>query len=367
MLVFRKLNVIRTEYPAMRLRNRTSIQLWISCAAFALAACAPQTETSTQAADSEPAAAPPPPVPVSQPAPAAPAPAASTTNASRFPDVISAQRGGFVPEGIEYDRANQRLLTGSLAEGSIFEIGADGSVNEFITDPALVSSVGIEVDEARDRILVANADRSVFAGESQGLAMMGAYSLTTGQRLAMVDLAAELNADNDTGHFANDVAVADDGYAFVTDTRQNVVYRISPDYEASVHYAFSGVEGIALNGIEWHPDGYLVIADMGNGRFYKLATEPGSDAAMIAVPEALPGADGIVWRPDGALAVVQNSPTDGRVVLLVSDDGWLSAAIAGVATHSGQATTGAAVGDEIYSVQPHFEDQDPPTIRRAMF
>lgn len=346
----------------MRIHTRTSIPVWISCAAVALVACAPETETATEAGDTQPMTAPPPPVPVAEPAPAPPTP-----GSSQFPDVITAQRGGFVPEGIEYDRANQRLLTGSLAQGSIFEIGADGSVNEFINDPALVSSVGIEVDEARDRILVANADRSVFAGESQGLAMFGAYSLTTGQRLAMVDLAAELGAESDTGYFANDVAVADDGNAFVTDTRQNVVYRISPDYEASVHYAFSGVEGIALNGIEWHPDDYLVIADMGNGRFYKLPTQSGSDAAMIAVPEALPGADGIVWRPDGALAVVQNSPTDGRVALLASDDGWLTAEITAVSAHSGQATTAAAVGDEVYSVQPHFEDQEPPTIQRAMF
>ena len=119
----------------MRLHTRTLIQVWISCAAVALAACAPQTETTTEAADSAPAAAPPPPVPVSEPPPASP-----ESGGSQFPDVITAQRGGFVPEGIEYDRANERLLTGSLAEGSIFEIGMDGSVNAFITDPALVSS-----------------------------------------------------------------------------------------------------------------------------------------------------------------------------------------------------------------------------------
>jgi len=236
-----------------------------------------------------------------------------------------------------------------------------------VTDPALISSVGIEVDEARDRILVANSDRAVFAGEGQGQAKLGVYSLTSGARLAMADLAAELDAADDAAFFANDVAVADDGTAFVTDTRQNVVYRVGTDYVPSVHYAFTGVDGMTLNGIEWHPDGYLIIADSGNGRFYKLATAPGSNAAMIAVPEALPGADGIVWRADGALAVIQNSPTDGRVTLLRSGDGWLTASIAGVATHSGQATTGAAVGNEIYSVQPHFNDPEPPSIHRAMF
>jgi hypothetical protein len=41
---------------------------------------------------------------------------------------FTAARGGFIPEGVEYDKANGRFLTGSLAEGSIFTIGRDGAV-----------------------------------------------------------------------------------------------------------------------------------------------------------------------------------------------------------------------------------------------
>ena len=344
----------------------------IIAGAAGLAACAPESEEMASEPAVEPGAAAPTPGPapatvaVPQPEPE-PAPVVMD-----IPDVITAQRGGFVPEGIEYDRANNRFLTGSLADGSIFEIGLDGSVTAFITDPGLVSSVGIEADEARDRLLVTNSNAAVFGmplGNPDGppQAQLGVYSLTTGERLAMVDLDAELNAGDDAAFFANDVAVADDGTVFITDTRQNVVYRVDMDYNAGVHYAFDAIEGLALNGIEWHPDGYLIIADLGNGRFYKLATAAGSDADMIAVPEALAGADGLVWRADGTLAVVQNSPDDGRVTLLASDDGWLTASIAGVSTHAGQATTGAAVGSEIFSVQPHFADQEPPTIHRATF
>ena len=56
----------------------------------------------------EPAAA----IPETEP-PAAPA-AAET-----LPDVIVAERGGFIPEGVEYDMMNGCLLTGSLTEGSV--------------------------------------------------------------------------------------------------------------------------------------------------------------------------------------------------------------------------------------------------------
>ena len=336
--------------------------LWFIIAVSAVGACSSDSgdmpAQSGTAGETRPA-------PATLAVPGSPAgPGVSTPD---VPDVITAQRGGFIPEGIEYDVANGRFLTGSLSEGSIFEIGLDGSVTAIVTDSALVSSVGIEVDEARDRILVANSDRAVFGGAGQGQAKLGVYSLTTGERLAMVDLAAELDAGADAVFFANDVAVADNGTAYVTDTQQNVVYRVSPDYVADVLSAFPAAEGMSLNGIEWHPDGYLIIADSGNGRFYKLRPNGSAQPELVSIAEALPGADGIVWRADGALAVVQNSATDGRVALLRSNDAWASASVVGTAPHMGQATTGAAVGADIFAVQPHFNDADPPSIHRAEF
>lgn len=294
------------------------------------------------------------------------------TASAAIPDRIVIARGGFMPEGIEYDRTNGRFLVGSFSAGTVFEIGADGSVTPFIDDPDLVSSAGIEADEARGRLLVTNSNGAAFGmpvGDPEGprRAQLGVYDLNTGERLAMVDLGAVIDAGEEAVFFANDVAVADDGTAFVTDTIRNVVYRVDADYNAGVHYRFDPTEGLALNGIEWHPDGYLIVADLGNGQLYRLPDAPGSVAALVALPEAMAGADGIVWRADGALAVVQNSPVDGRVVALGSDDGWQSAQIIGVATHAGQATTAASVGDAIYTVQPHFADQEAPTIERAVF
>jgi hypothetical protein len=64
---------------------------------------------------------------------------------------------------------------------------------------------------------------------------------------------------------------------------------------------------------------------------------------------------------------VQNSAEGGRVVALVSTDNWVSATLAGIAPHDGQATTAAAVGDAIYTVRPHFNDAEPPTVFRSVF
>jgi sugar lactone lactonase YvrE len=315
-------------------------------AGFMLAGCAPEPEPPAAAPDA-------------QTPPPAPAPAA----AAGIPDRIVAERGGFIPEGIEYDQANGRFLTGSLSEGSIYEIENDGRLTVAVRDPELVSSVGIEVDEPRDRLIVANSDFSVFQGQSNGQAKIGVFSLTTGERLAMVDVGATLNAGADAAFFCNDVTVADDGTIYATDTRQNVVYRVDNEYQPSVLHRFPAAEGFGLNGIVHHADGYLLV--IGSGNIYKVPVDNPGATSQVMLAEPVAGADGLTWMADGRLAVISNSSSS--VVALTSSDGWGSAQVAGVARFEGQATTGAAVGDDIYVVQPHFTDQDPPVILRAVF
>jgi len=48
-----------------------------------------------------------------------------------------------------------------------------------------------------------------------------------------------------------------------------------------------------------------------------------------------------------------------------SDDHWNSARLTGMASFEGQGTTAVAVGDDIFVVQPHFADTEPPEILRA--
>ncbi|HEY8521745.1 MAG TPA: hypothetical protein VIN61_16870 [Gammaproteobacteria bacterium] len=316
-----------------------------------LAACSPEPEEPQQ-----PAAPPSP--------PAAPPPAARTEQPAQIPATITAERGGFIPEGIEYDQANRRFLTGSLAEGTIFEFRTDGSIVPFVEDPELVSSVGIEVDEPRDRLLVPNSDSSVFQGGGAGQAKLGVYNLTTGERLAMVDLAAAIeDKPADARHFANDVTVGTDGTAYVTDTFMNVIYRVTPEYEASVLHRFEDLQGPTLNGIVYHDDGFLLV--VGGNRVFKVPVDDPSATTEVMVDEPVPGSDGAVWTSDGRLAIVSNDANNPQVVALTSDDGWATARRAGVASATGQATTVAVVGDDLYVVHPHFADPEPPSIERV--
>ena len=126
-----------------------------------------------------------------EPEPPAPeaTPEAATPTPAPLPEVIVAERGGFIPEGIEYDMTNHRLLTGSLTEGSILQLHGDGRVTPIGSDPDLVSSIGIEVDELRGRLLVANSDFSVFQSGGAGQAL-GLYGYYAGPGVHILDVVA---------------------------------------------------------------------------------------------------------------------------------------------------------------------------------
>ena len=298
--------------------------------------------------------------PAPDPAAEMPASAAPAAASETLPAVIVANRTGFIPEGVEYDMANGRLLTGSLSEGSVFEIGADGQVTEFVNDAELVSSVGIEADEAYGRLFVANADRSVFQGEGQGQAKLGVYDLSTGSRIAMVDSASTvIDPPEDAAYFANDVAVADNGIAYVTDTRLSVIYEVSTEYEASLLHRFDD-GGSGPNGIVYHPAGFLLVAR--GATLWKVPVDNPETLSEVMVAEEITGQDGMVWS---AMRLVIVSNDANRVVALRSEDEWGTAEVVGVGAYEPQATTAAVVGDAIYVVHPHFADDDPPSVSRV--
>jgi streptogramin lyase len=292
------------------------------------------------------------------------APAAAPT--PELPASITIGSPGLIPEGIEYDTKNNRFLVGSLSQGTVFVVGNDGTLTPFIQDPELKSSVGIEVDEERNRLLVANSDSAVFQGQVAGQAKLGIYNLDTGERIAMVDLGA-LGPEGAKAHFANDVAVGGDGSAYVTDSMARVVFKVDPNNTASVFMpnTFANLEQHMFNGIVYHPSGYLLVAESAEGKIYAVSESDPSDYSEVKLPEPVKGADGIVWAQNGDLLVVRNDDSL-RVVALRTEDEWESATVAGNGTFGIQGTTAAVAGDSVYVVHPQFADPAAaPTIERV--
>lgn len=280
---------------------------------------------------------------------------AAAVAADSEPALITLKAPGSLPEGIEYDAKNKRFLVGSLSEGTVYTVAADGTRKPFIQDPDLKSSVGIEADEERNRLLVANSDSAVFRGQGAGQAKLGIYDLTSGKRLAMLDLAA-VGPKDAKSHFANDVAVAKDGSVYVTNTMARVVYKVDSKNNVSVVVPNDfGAGQVMLNGIEAHPSGYLLVAESMSGDLYKVPLSNPAGLTKVKLPEQVTGADGIVWHPEGCLIVVRNDASRS-VIALKSTDDWATAKVDARGQFSTQGTTAAVKDGSVYVVQPYFAD-----------
>lgn len=271
-------------------------------------------------------------------------PAATETAAakSELPNTITFHSPMQYPEGIEWDASQNRFLVTSIRKGEVGAVTDDGSYSTFATDPRMICSVGIQLDPARDRMLVCNSDGG--AGEKSSkettgkVAALAAFRLSTGELISYTDLAPLV----DGGHFCNDIAIAPDGTAYITDSFSPVIYKVDTNYKASVlikNDAFTGA-AFNLNGIVIK-DNFLLVDKMNSGQLFKIPLDNPEAFSEVKISENLEGADGLLWAPDGSLIVVGSNNAHvgiaasknalNAIVRLKSDDNWQSATIAGKA------------------------------------
>jgi hypothetical protein len=301
------------------------------------------TETPVPTTEPEPTVVPTT-VPTNEPEPTAvPEPVGPTEG----PDLILVAQPGLFPEGIEYDAVNGRFLLGSIGEGTIYAVNDDGTFQPFIEDEDFFSTIGLEIDVERNRLLVANT-ANVFADPSLDVhASLGIYNLTTGERLDMINL---IEDDSGGDHFANDIAVDDAGNAYVTDS-QFGVFKVDVTGSVSV-FAAAEVGITAPNGIVYHPNGYLIVADAAAGSLYKVPVDDPANTIPVEISQPVYG-DGMVWHPNGSLIVYDYRAE--AVLSLSSDKDWNIATIE-LTSSNHPASTVAVRGDQIYAVYPHFDE-----------
>src|SRR5262249_23457708 len=119
-----------------------------------------------------------------------------------------------IPEGLAHDPPSGAFFLGSLHKRKMVRVGADGQARDFTTSgqDGLWQVLGMKVDAQRQLWVVTAAGDE--AGELQGTSAVLVYDLPTGA------LARRYALDNvKAGHFFNDIALAGDGRAFVTDSR----------------------------------------------------------------------------------------------------------------------------------------------------
>ncbi|GAV83617.1 hypothetical protein CFOL_v3_27063 [Cephalotus follicularis] len=260
---------------------------------------------------------------------------------------------GLFRECAKWDHLNRRFLV-SYMDGGVGQVTvphdySPGSVLREVTvvkEPDLIGngSLGIAVDHLRNRLLVVFAD---IMGNRYGA--LAAYDLSTWHRLFLT----QLSGPGGEKSFADDVAVDAVGNAYVTDAKGSKIWKVSVNGEfLSIIKSplFTPKEWyknlVTLNGIVYHPDGFLIVIHTFSGNLYKIDVTKGDDEVKLI---NVSGGGGSLRFGDGlellsaTKLVVAGNPS-GRLV--ESSDGWETASI--VAKFSGPAhrlATAATVKD----------------------
>ncbi len=296
-----------------------------------------------------------------------------------LPDSVTFTQAGLYPEGTQYDNQRGQFLVSSQTAGRIGQVTDAGAYSTFADDPQLISTIGLNLDAARSRLLVAVSDPGYNTTRTSAttkgkLAALAIFNSSTGAKTGYVDLGAFTPSGGTTypAHFANDIAVDGSGNAYVTDSFAPLIYRV--DAQGAVtrfleNTALAAPTGkFGLNGIVYHPSGYLLVAKSDEGAIFKVPLANPAGFTKLTLPSglSLSGADGLQLIDNTTLLVVCNA--QGKVYKLTTATDFASVANAAAdvyATGSVYPTTLARRADtKSYVLYAHLDAlqtmQSPP-------
>ena len=264
------------------------------------------------------------------------------------------------PEGIVYDGSRDVYYVSSARLGSIGKVSPQGNYAELISDPGFKSSYGMKLHPDGKRLFacIGDANYSKFTSPDtrKKMARLIGIDVTTGRKTDDIDL-SKLTSGM---HFPNDLTFDGQQNAYVTDSFSNVIYKITPAGTASVfadHPSFK-TEGIGLNGIVYHPSGYLLTVSSGTGMLYKIDLKNPKNVTKVAAEQFFMNGDGLLLTANDKLVVVQNGGSD-KIYELTSQDNWNSAKLSAstlVADRFTYPSTATAAKDKIWVMNAKFSE-----------
>lgn len=257
------------------------------------------------------------------------------------------------PEGVAFDPVGNRFIVSSTRLGHLFSVSPAGELRQFSSDDRIATTLGVKVDVPRNRVIAAVTDygdgvRSDPA-RRDNVAAVAIFDLATGRTLALHDLTDLVPGP---AHVANDVAVDQQGNIYVTDSLAAAIYRVDPEGARSVflqHETFRGA-GFNLNGLDVHPDGYLLVVMKATGRLFRVPLDNPQGFNEVRLAEPITAADGILLVGNDLVVIRNRSATvaANEIVVLQSTDGWRSATIASRMAHEDSyPATATRQGDRI--------------------
>lgn len=261
--------------------------------------------------------------------------------------------GDHLYESLAWDPKRERLLVGSVRDGTIQVADANGKLKPFIAPDAnngLWSVYAMATVPEEDALYVASTASIYFKGFAQadfGKAGVFRFRLSDGK---LVDKFL-LDSGNQQNTLSSIVA-GRNGLVFAADGLRNIVYRLDGGALKPMvaNPRLTSLRGLALDG-----DGSrLYFADHTLGVFgVDLAAGKAFDLAFDQTKLALGGVDGLYWY-DGTLVAIENRMSPKRVIRLnLSEDG--RAIVRAMPLDAGKPefelpTYGAVAGDTLYFI-----------------
>ncbi|KAL5209894.1 hypothetical protein ABZP36_005517 [Zizania latifolia] len=252
---------------------------------------------------------------------------------------VSYVSDGWFHDTVRWDAEGGRFLVTTMNGGRVVEVRGGGAgarvgagagegkreARVVVADPGTAgrAATGLALDAARRRLLVVYTDLAPWFE----YAAVGAYELGSWRRIFLV----RLDVPGDST-LADDVAVDEDGNAYVTDAKGNKIWKVSPDGELlsviknATFFQRTGWFNnfVGLNGIVYHPNGYLLVVHTSGGDLFKVDPETGS-VHVVKVQGSLKMGDGLALLSPTRLVAA------GMVNRLVeSSDDWETATVTGL-------------------------------------
>jgi sugar lactone lactonase YvrE len=258
-----------------------------------------------------------------------------------FPDTVILKGVAQNPEGIEYDKNDKTFLLSSLNAAPIAKINLDGTFKPFTSGEKFpLSTAGLQIDHKRNRLLVAGFNGTELMDKdpkTKGVSFLRVYDLKSGvmkQEVKLSDLVPEAGA-----YFANDIAIDAEGNAYVSDWYAHVIYKVTPEGKPSVFWRNNTGIPSGPNGLDFHPDGYLLVSILSvnekglyaNYGLVKIPLKNPKSAKLVTIDDKrFTGFDGMVLMGKDKVVGVTNDgkgPGGNALIELSGAQDWSSAKV----------------------------------------
>ncbi|HEV2636340.1 MAG TPA: hypothetical protein VGX23_14405 [Actinocrinis sp.] len=276
-------------------------------------------------------------------------------------ETIFAKGPDVFPHSVAYDAATKSFVVGSLKDPTVSVVGQNGNVRTLVDDPRLISTQGVALDLARNRVLVTNVDYGFADGSASGVKLgvagVASYNLSTGARQWYVDLTKA--GDVGPQHLVSDVVVAPDGTAYAVDGLTHTIFRIDRQGHASVFLDSDLLAGtvdvstlltnLGATALSLVP-GHLLIVTKADGTLVRVPLDHPDRATLVRLNTNLvPLVAAETTLPDGSIATVSSGLLSGNAAVVervCPSNDWTSATATVTDTVTDPVTSGISAGPD---------------------